>query len=247
MLIIPRKPKPLIILTCYHTHRWIEQCISGLVANLPDVPLMIVNNNPCLDDPPFRKESYNKTDPYGKYHGLDHTCAWDEKVEFENEFIKTIPNAQIVKTPQHFHHGEAMNYAMAWTAKAGYTIMVHIEPDTIISGRIWYDNLVNAINDGNWMSGGIIARHGEIFSCPTAWNVSEFQKHKMSFLVCDKTPEDLNHPKFLSVFNMDKAEGWSRVGWDTSFKAWFTCAINDKAKVVALPDFQHLWSGSQKR
>lgn len=144
-----------------------------------------------------------------------------------------------------------MDLAMRWCINNGYNTMVHTEPDTIISGTVWYQNMIDAIAEGNWMSGGIIGHHKEIMPCATAWDVHAFIKQRLNFMTTDKKPEDLENltnPQFEHLYDWQAAqEGWAKIGWDTGLRAWYLCALKGKAKHVGLPDFQHLWGGSRKR
>ena len=167
-------------------------------------------------------------------------------------------NAKIIKGNRGDQHGTGMDLTASWCKNNDIDVMIHFEPDCLISGSVWYDNLIHEIHKGNWMTGGFQYSFGPIHPCPSAWVVNEI-KHTFAYVPKEK---DIQHPKFRDVFNTKELmyklntelnhytdfQNWLfTYGWDTAQKNWFECAINKKSSLAKTSDdFIHFWCGSRK-
>lgn len=70
-------------------------------------------------------------------------------------------------------HGAGMNRAAYWCAQNGYDVIVHIEPDCLISGREWYDRLLEPLEAGQWMAAPNRMPFGALHPCPSAWVINK--------------------------------------------------------------------------
>jgi hypothetical protein len=129
--------------------------------------------------------------------------------------------------------------------------MLHLEPDCLVTGRLWRENLLRAIEQGAWMAGANRKPWGPIHPTPSAWLIRQvsgtFKGRPMA--------RDIDHPRFQELVDLDVLEEqareqgcweWARTRWDTADRAWFSAAIHDRAALVEAPDFRHFWLGSQQ-
>ena len=172
--------KEIIVITCFHTYKWIVNCVFSLMQHVPEVPILFIDNNPSTEDSIKRKASYERPDSYA------NASKWDKYCELERQFIRHVPNSHIFRTDVNLWHGEAINQAVLWCDHNSFTTMVHIEPDCFVWGRTWYDNLKQSIKYGNWMSGGTQVRGHQLHITPTAWDVEKCLNNKFNFMPAPK-------------------------------------------------------------
>lgn len=242
MLLFHRTDNPIIVITLFHTYGWTQECLTHLRTFLPDVPLLIIDNNPARDDSPRRRASFMRhRSTYGVYSGFDRFC------ELESRWVQSVSNATIIKTPSQMYHGACLDMALDWCFKNKYGLMVHIEPDCMIWGTKWYENMLEAMREGYWMAGPYEFASKIIHPTPTVWSVNVIRELNISFLPASKAADYL-HPRFHEIFNYNDnpLHPWEKEGWDTGLRAWFKCALRGKAKRTDAPDFFHFWNGTIK-
>jgi len=127
--------------------------------------------------------------------------------------------------------------------------MLHIEPDCLVTGRAWRENLLRAIDRGAWMAGAHKKAWGPIHPTPSAWLVREV---RTSFKEQPRN-QGVAHPRCGELFDLSVLRAaaepkgvwdWARENWDTADKAWFEAAIHDRTALVEAPGFQHFWYGA---
>jgi hypothetical protein len=134
-----------------------------------------------------------------------------------------------------------------------------MEPDCLIKGTRWHEELVHAVEEEKyWMAGLFKRSHGPVHPCPSIWLVN---KLKFSFESVPKN-NDVFHPRFTEVFSIKKlAQNLAKENhsedinrfcffmWDTGFKNWFDMAVQNKAKHISMTnqDFVHFWHGSERQ
>lgn len=197
--------KTVTFVVCFHTWPWIKDCISCLSLE----NLVVVNNNPSKAE-----------DIKGWYLGRPDR-SYNKFCAAEEEFVKSMGLPVIRPDGAPLKHGQAMDFARDLFIDQGYDVMVHIEPDCIVSGNKWWSNLVGAIEDGYWMSSGDRDHRGYLRPCPSAWNLEKTRNLSFSFFPRTSTEK-----------------------WDTGLKAWHECHLLGKDKEVEVPDFLHYRGGS---
>ena len=132
--------------------------------------------------------------------------------------------------------------------------MVHIEPDCLVSGRTWLENLLTPIEQGAWMSGSLRRFYGPIHPTPSAWRTDR----NWSSFAHDLRGTDVLHPRFAELFHLKELLDWSSVHepaardwwanyWDCAQRNWFQAALVRKAVLIEpTGDFEHFWYGSQR-
>jgi len=224
------------ILVSYHSVHWIRVAVESYVEHFPEDHLLVVDNNPRRGE-----------------------AGWLPECAREREWLSAHPRVILIDNPappdgllENRTHGAGMDLALTWCREHGANTMVHFEPDSLVTGRQWRDNLLEAFDHGAWMAGGVRQPHGPIHPNPTAWRVDEV---RASFKIAP-WEGDQEHPRFSELLDLKAlAEdispmgiwiGWSRY-WDTGHKAWFQAALHDRAALVSTPGFTHYWHGSHDR
>lgn len=175
----------------------------------------------------------------------------------EREFILSS-GALLLDNPGKHTHGGGMDHALRWCLDNGHDVMVHFEPDCLITGRKWYDNLLEAIEDGYWMAGTVRIPFGPIHPCPSAWLCKTISR---SFHVHHKG-DDYLHPNYAHVIdNVDLTNWLNRVPpdwthaewydfwvnhWDAGGKNWFEAAVEGRAELVNGDGIHHYWYGRKR-
>ena len=221
------------VLVAFHTYEWIPIAVESYLAHFPEDRLLVVDNNPRPGEsgwsPAFRRER--------------HWLLSHPRIDVIDDRA-IIPGVVARRT-----HGSGMDVALDWCRRRGADVMLHFEPDCLITGREWRENLLHAIQQGAWMAGANRKPWGPIHPTPSAWLVREA---RTTFQGQPKV-NDLNHPRFGELVDtgilkdQSQAGGawrWAEKNWDTADKAWFHASIHDRAALVTAPDFRHFWLGS---
>jgi hypothetical protein len=219
----------LPVMTAFKTHVWTKISLSSFHEVFPDDLVLVVDNNPEID-----------------------AEGWTDICREETEWLTSHPNLLYRKNPNSpKRHGLAMDLAASAARELGYKFILHFEPDCLISGRDWFENLVEGAR-GNWMVGSHRKDYGPIHPTPSIWDLDQI---KTSFETQPRD-HDESHPRFRELFDLEhlrkrvlnEGDSWDWWGkyWDTAQRAWFLAAIEDKARLVEkAADFVHYWSGSR--
>jgi hypothetical protein len=221
-------------LVAYHSRHWIRVAVESYLDHFPGEKILVVDNNPRRGD-----------------GGWAPDCQREREWLASHPALIVIDNAGPPDGPLgNRTHGAGLDVALDWCRREGARVMVHLEPDCLVAGRIWRDRLLEAIDNGAWMAGAIRQCHGPLHPTPTAWRVD---KVKASFTIAPWKGSDENHPRFGELVHPEALAddhspmgvwiGWTRY-WDTAHKAWFEAAKYDRAAQVEAPDFHHFWHGS---
>lgn len=225
-------------MVAFHTYGWTQNCVSSLQTHVPEWPILVVDNNPHKDDPPDRLMSYQGTTRGGL------SASWDRYTEAETDWLRDN-DVFVVQTPRNSSHGGSIDVAIDWCLRHSYRFLIHVEPDCLVFGRQWCDNLVFAIRN-RWMAGSLKVPSGELHITPTLWDVWAIKRLGASF-ECQPRSLDRSNPKYTSLINDDRRPWTDGDLWDTGMRAWYMCAINAKACRVVCPDLVHYWCGTVKR
>jgi hypothetical protein len=222
---------PVII--SYRSYPWIKVGLGSFRRFFPSSPILIIDNN--LDPGMQGYDPLMETER----KWIRDWCSQDR----HNHFEKTV-------SPEK-NHGLAMDWATQWCRDHGVRWMMHFEPDCLIDGIDWANQLLWATAKNVWMAGSHRKSYGPIHPTPSIWDVRQIKSSFKEQL----RGSDMSHPRFNELVDMKdlmaQAEKtawfqhyWGN-WWDTAQKPWFECAVYDKALLVeATPDFKHFWSGS---
>ena len=217
------------VFVAWNTRRWMPVGLGSFRRHFPSWQVLIIDNNPVVGE-----------------------VRWHEDHEAERLWIQSQPGVIVVQNPGPSRtHGAAMDVAAEWCRRQQVEFLLHLEPDCLISGVRWYENLCRGIDSGAWMAGSHRKEYGPIHPTPSLWRVGEIRS---SFDYANRLPDE-EHPRFLELFRRDwllnaiteaqQDTAFWRTTWDTGQRAWFDCAVADKAfHAESTDDFEHFWFGS---
>lgn len=225
------------ILVAYHSAHWLGVAIESYLEHFPGDRLLVVDNNPRRGE-----------------------IGWAPECTRERAWLASHPSVLLIDNPappdgllNNRTHGAAMDVALDWARAQGADVLLHLEPDCLVTGRQWRENLLAALDAGAWMAGGYRQCHGPIHPTPSAWRIADV---KASFKITPWKGRDELHPRFHELVDVESLKndnspmgiwiGWTR-HWDTGHKAWFEAALHSRAALVETPGFKHYWHGSQER
>jgi hypothetical protein len=227
------------VLVAFHSAYWVRVAVESYLETFPGERLLVVDNNPRRDEP-----------------------GWYPHCEEERDWLAAHPGVRLVDNPRppeaflpdgRLEHGAGIDVGLEWCRAHGARVLIHLEPDCLVSGRQWRDNLVQALDAGAWMAGGLRQSHGPIHPTPSAWLV---ERTGASFRSGTWAPEEEESPHFAALVNLpalhnDPSRGahWIRTMryWDTGHRPWFRAAAHGRAALVPTPGFRHYWNGSLDR
>jgi hypothetical protein len=222
------------VIVAFHTADWLPIAVESYLSQFPADRILVVDNNPQPGE-----------------------TGWSAACRRERHWLHSHPKLDVIHqhancagVPAPRTHGEGMDLALAWCRSRGADVMLHIEPDCLVTGRAWRENLVAAIEEGAWMAGAHRKPWGPIHPTPSAWLVREV---RTSFAI-QYRPRPVADPRFSELVNLEalqaaaKPEGcweeWARDHWDAADKAWFQAATHDRTALVEAPGFRHFWCGT---
>jgi hypothetical protein len=224
------KQKIAPVLVSYHTIRWIKVGIRSYLKYFPKHQIIVVDNNPDPGD-----------------------ARWTSECEQERDFLNGCPNVLLLKNESRDKsHGSGIDNACSWCRNNGVELMLHFEPDCLIQGTVWFEELLANIEKGASMTGSHRKSYGPIHITPSIWNVKEV----IASFTAQPRKNDMQHPLFHKlvdmralkeeIVNYDKRRWfWHAINWDTAQKNWFNAAVQGKAVLAReTGDFHHYWGGS---
>jgi hypothetical protein len=184
---------------------------------------------------------------------LEHEPGWEPACELEREWLSKCDGILFVQHPgPNRRHGAAIDFAMRYCRDNGGDVLLHFEPDCLITGRNWHELLRRPVCAGAWMSGMLRQMYGPLHPCPSMWRLDR----DWSSFLDQSRGTDVLHPRFNELFFLSRllssveAEhphmlAWWQENWDTAQKNWFHAAVHDQAvQVPQTGDFRHFWTGS---
>jgi hypothetical protein len=221
------------VLVAYFTADWIQVAITSYLHHFPDERVLVVDNNPRPGE-----------------------VGWLPLCERERHWLFSHPRVDLLANPllpspddNYAPHGLGIDAAIAWCRDRGADVLLHFEPDCVIEGRQWRENLLRAISEGAWMAGSVRKVYGPIHPTPSAWQVDQVHA---SFAARERALDE-SHPMFHELYQLAVLKAlcrhpdewsWCERFWDTGEKPWFTAAVNGRTTLVDAPDFRHYWKGS---
>jgi glycosyltransferase involved in cell wall biosynthesis len=228
----PSKGSYQPILVAYRTWPWILVAVRSFREHFPECPLVVIDNNP--------------------QKGTD---GWASRCSLEQEWLRTQTNLIVVEnTGLDRSAGGGIDVGLQYCREHGHEIMIHFEPDCLISGRSWLQSLLAPCQQGAWMCGSHRRFYGPIHPTPSAWRTDV---EWASFAHVPRG-NDVRHPRFQELFQLRELVEWARVHephavgwwtdyWDPAQRNWFVAAAESRAVMVApTDDFEHFWYGSQR-
>ena len=190
------------VIVAFHTADWLPIAVESYLSQFPADRILVVDNNPQPGET-----------------GWSATCRRERRWLYSHPKIDVIHrHANCAGIPAQRTHGDGMDLAFDWCRSRGADVMLHIEPDCLVTGRAWRENLVGAIEEGAWMAGAHRKPWGPIHPTPSAWLVREV---RTSFAI-QYRPRPVAHPRFSELVNLEvlraaaEPEGCWEIGLGTT-------------------------------
>jgi hypothetical protein len=183
----------------------------------------------------------------------------DERYAGKRAWLHAHPDAIVIRNPatrdfrfwkdhnprDNHHHGTGIDLAVAYCRRQGYAFLLYFEPDCLVCGTVWVDNMWEGMERGAWVAGPNTASHSDriIHPCPSIWRIDS-SCCRTTFLRQSKGV-DRQHPLYPALTGFDDvAMNWD--AWDTAQKNWWVAALQGKAFRSHFPhrEFIHYWNGS---
>jgi hypothetical protein len=192
--------KAITAIVAFRSLHWMRVGLGSYLQAFPDERVLVVDNN-----------------------YLPGERGWDRDCDTERAWLAGHPSVDLVDrhTPWgvkgNHSHGAGIEAALGWCRRRGADVLLHIEPDCLISGRVWRDNLLDAINRGAWMAASRRLAYGALHPTPSAWRLDQawdnFDGHWM-------VPADLCRPRFAELVDLvvlqAEIRNWAPpTGWAT--------------------------------
>jgi hypothetical protein len=202
----------------HFTRVWIKLVVRSFQKFFPAETLLVIDNNPDNGNP---------------------------KCEQERLWLRQQAGVCVIPNNGRRTHGGGIEKALEWGRCHDMDVMIHIEPDCLISGSIWRQSLIKGIERGAWYVGSHKKQYGPIHPAPCALATAPSWG---TFDAVRKTQDEVRHPRFLELYKVEalKNAPWHLTHWDTAQRNWFFAAVNDRALLVEAPDFSHLWKSSMR-
>lgn len=148
-------------------------------------------------------------------------------------------------------HGRGIDIAADWARDHGYSILTHLDADSLIRGRIWHERMSEHVQRGAWAISGERRWHGYPGLSPSMWRIDILRG---SFLHV-RRGEEMANPETERAIGWsayvqkvgDANNGWFKKFWDTGQKNWFEAAVAGKAVCVdEVSDFIHFGAGGRR-
>ena len=146
-------------------------------------------------------------------------------------------------------HGAGIDLAVHFLRERGDRYMVHIEPDCVVYGLTWLDELTRAAKDGAIMAGPMKLSFGPIHPCPSIWDLyrlpGSFDLSQRSGFINHNVFNYVGMCEWLINTKMDDGGVWLWTHWwDCGILNWYKAALMNKA-VHTKSDhgFKHFFGG----
>lgn len=220
------------IFVVYKTWRWTPIVVRSFREQLPDCELIVIDNNP-----------------------MRGSVDWIPYCGVEQNWIRSRRDLIVVENNSADRSaGRGIDLGLQICRERQHEVMIHIEPDCLVSGRKWLENLLIPMRHGAWMSGSLRRFYGPIHPTPSAWRTDV----DWSSFAHDLRRGDSQHPLFPELFRLQELLEWATVHepaamdwwehyWDCAQRNWFRAAAVGKAELVEpANDFEHFWYGSSR-
>lgn len=175
---------------------------------------------------------------------VDHNRNPQEIRYLINEDIHVINNHS-----NDLSHGYGLDLAVEYASDL-YENIIFIEPDCVIRGRKWYDNIESGLLSHS-MSATFGHSYGPLHPCGSGWKICDIPG---SFKLIRKSSDEIFHERHQTLIKIDVlmrdmiARKYANnlchffvYFWDVGIRNWYLLALQDKVIKVNGDDFLHLW------
>ena len=149
-------------------------------------------------------------------------------------------------------HGAGIDLAVHFLRERGDQYMVHIEPDCVVSGLTWLNELKAAAASGAIMAGSMHLPFGPIHPCPSIWDLRRLPGSFDTSLRDTGINFDVFNYRqmceWLINVGMDNGGIWLWTHcWDCGILNWYKAALMGKAVHTKTGDgFRHFFAGRMR-
>lgn len=217
----------------YFTYRWSRIFLRTFRMHFPDMPLLVIDNNPVPGERLIKRWKYDHAVQYFPI------CGEEEKLYRRDPLVtyirNTIPASVITRT-----HGHGMDMAVDWCRRNNVERFLHLEPDSIVAGRKWYVDMATAIDRGAWIAMSSKTSYGAYIPTPGIFLTGEI-KHSFEWT---HKQNDMYHPAYKRLMDFSTFDGREYQlslmrHWDEGEKIWFEAAKVRKFTETANKDYFH--------
>lgn len=217
----------------YFTYRWSRIFLRTFRMHFPDMPLLVIDNNPIPGETLIRRRRHDHST---KYFSI---CGLEKELYLRDPMVTHVRNP-FPASPTTKTHGHGMDLAVDWCRRHHVEMFLHLEPDSIVTGRKWYDNMITAVKAGAWIAMSSKTNYGAYIPTPGLF-VTEHIRHSFGWVAKDG---DLYHPAYkrlvdFSQFNVREYQHSLMRNWDEGEKIWFEAARLQKFTHTENPDYFH--------
>lgn len=176
----------LVTYNKYNNFDWMRICVESYKNIFPDHQMVVVDHNRNREERKYLLSHKNLI-------LLENPKAFDEKLKYWNT------------------HGIGLDCATEWAKQNAYDAIVFIEPDCLITGPQWYENLVKQIESGKSLA-SIMRWHknwsgASYHPCGSIWRLLDIPGSFDIFYPGENPPWVEKHP------NIEY--------WDTGGRNWY--------------------------
>src|SRR5262245_3500447 len=118
---------------------WIKIALRSFHAHFPGEKVLVVDND--SDD-----------DRYAGKRAWLH--AYSNAIVIRNPMTRDAAFWQHHHPRHHHHHGAGIDLAVDYCRQHGYQFLLYFEPDCLVAGRTWVENMWQQLQSGAWVTGG---------------------------------------------------------------------------------------------
>lgn len=124
---------------------------------MPDQKVLVVDNNPLSKEYIASWPSIFVDHGGVEFRKQVHQQVWSNYwpfVKAEREFLKAQENVILIPSPEgckdYSYHGSCLDVACRWCDEHKYDYMILTDPDVLLRGSIWFEELCNSVDDNTW-------------------------------------------------------------------------------------------------
>lgn len=231
--ILPERVLPFLV--NYRTGPWLAPFFASFFDYFAPCPFLVVDND--AEESAELSRLTSEMPHISTFKGQLH------RHEADQNFIDSTTS-----------HGAGMDCAAAWARTAGYSHILHLEPDCLVTSAAWWMEMATCMPRGVAMVGAHRKSYGPLHPTPSLWDLTAIEG---SFRQ-QRRGDEVHHPRFSELFDLEgllakcRARGepsheeWFSRHWDTAQRCWFLLATQDRTMQVTSDGFRHFWRGSAK-
>jgi hypothetical protein len=215
-----------------------KKCVNSFQRVFPEQSLVVIDNNPLPENPRWTKECEEEREWLQNKKNLIYIESPTRHIHrgYPSEFNNS--NIHIDYYPYN-NHGITIDFAVSWCKKNNVEIMLLLEPDCWITNKNWFNQSLERINNGAWVT-------GEIEQIITYNHLRKKQKWEEYVLQLAGSMWLVNEiDESFQIYPIID-DGHIKKIIDTGQRLFLKHSYKGKSSLLDLNGFNHLWHGSKK-